>query len=452
MSLSKTDQAILLLTAHFSGAKGASVSPLTPTEYGRFSRWLLDSGFRPDDLFDRYDSVIESWLDPKSKIPPQRLKDLLGRGAAMGIALDKWSNAGIWVMTRADAGYPQRLKNKLRSDAPPVLFGVGNQKLLDSGGIAIVGSRSIDSEDESYARSIAESGAREGKNVVSGGAKGVDSTAMKAALAVNGTAVGVLSNGLFAAALASEWRPKLRSTDLCLISPFNPEARFHVGMAMARNKYIYCLADYAVVVRSDKGKGGTWAGAIEAIKKKLAPVYVRSDSNAPGNAALMESGAKPLNRPKVVKGAWLVAALNPPALKEKLSPADSTTVSEPYAATYSPNEVGTDLATGSDREGNPAQLAQPAELPQTSFSTPEEELRSNGKDVFYSHFRNCLLETLQQHSEVTLKELKQRHADLVPSQLSSWLTRVVEEGVVVKVGKKQLYTLPECEAKQQSLL
>jgi len=216
---------------------------------------------------------------------------------------------------------------------------------------------------------------------------------MKAALAVDGTAVGVLSNGLFAAALASEWRPKLRSTDLCLISPFNP---------MARNKYIYCLADYAVVVRSDKGKGETWAGATEAIKKKLAPVYVRSDSNAPGNAALMESGAKPLNRPKAVEGAWLVAALNPPAVKEKLSPTDSTTVSGPDAATYSPSEVATDLATCSNREGNPAQLAQPAELHQTSFSTPEEELHSNGKDVFYPHFRNCLLETLQQHSEVTL--------------------------------------------------
>lgn len=111
-----------------------------------------------------------------------------------------------------------------------------------------------------------------------------------------------------------------------------------------------------------------------------------------------------------------------------------------------------DLLTAVLLPDDEAQLAQPPGLSKAISSAPEEELRSDDKDVFYSHFQNRLLETLQQHSEVTLKELKQRHADLVPSQLSSWLARVVEEGVVVKVGKKQLYTLPECEAKQQSLL
>jgi predicted Rossmann fold nucleotide-binding protein DprA/Smf involved in DNA uptake len=59
------------------------------------------------------------------------------------------------------------------------------------------------------------------------------------------------------------------SGDLVLITPFNPEAGFNVGHAMARNRYIYCLADAAVVVSSAAGKGGTWSGALEDIEAEL---------------------------------------------------------------------------------------------------------------------------------------------------------------------------------------
>ena len=106
--------------------------------------------------------------------------------------------------------------------------------------------------------------------MVSGGAKGVDEAAMLAALEVDGTALGILANGLLPMALSSKWRPHLRKNELCLVSPHYPEAPFHVGNAMGRNKYIYCLADYGLVVRSEKGEGGTWAGATEAIKKNMA--------------------------------------------------------------------------------------------------------------------------------------------------------------------------------------
>ena len=93
-------------------------------------------------------------------------------------------------------------------------------------------------------------------NVVSGGARGVDATAMLAALEIDGTATGVLANGLLSAALSGEWRRYVKKNDLCLVSTNSPEAPFQVGLAMGRNKYIYCLADYALIVRSEKEKGG----------------------------------------------------------------------------------------------------------------------------------------------------------------------------------------------------
>jgi len=39
-----------------------------------------------------------------------------------------------------------------------------------------------------------------------------------------------------------------------------------VGGAMGRNKLIYGLADFGVVVSSDHKTGGTWGGAVEALK------------------------------------------------------------------------------------------------------------------------------------------------------------------------------------------
>ena len=107
----------------------------------------------------------------------------------------------------------------------------------------------------------------------------------------------ILADGLLKAALSSKWRRPLQRRELCLASPFAPEASFQVGNAMARNKYVYAIADYAVVVRSDQEKGGTWAGATEALKKRLAPVFVNPDAKAEGNAALLELGALPLPLP-----------------------------------------------------------------------------------------------------------------------------------------------------------
>lgn len=64
---------------------------------------------------------------------------------------------------------------------------------------------------------------------------------------------------------------------------------------MGRNKLIYTLADFAIVVASDKGKGGTWFGAIEALKSKWIPVFILTYEEMPeGNQALIEEGGLPL--------------------------------------------------------------------------------------------------------------------------------------------------------------
>ena len=56
-----------------------------------------------------------------------RVTHLLDRGAALALIVEKWERAGLWVISRSDACYPERLKRYLGQTAPPLLYGVGSQ-------------------------------------------------------------------------------------------------------------------------------------------------------------------------------------------------------------------------------------------------------------------------------------------------------------------------------------
>ena len=391
--LSPDSQAILLLAGRFSSGRQRDFTPLTPTEYGRLARWLRDEGLTPKDLKERLDEVLGRWSDPKRKITEERLRYLMGRGGSMGIALEKWASAGIWILTRADAGYPSRLRKRLADQAPPLLFGVGEPSRLEKGGLAIVGSRNIEPEEEDYAKRVGAQAAREGLNVVSGGAKGVDELAMRAALDAEGTAIGVLASGVMKAALSGTWRPFLRRKDLCLVSPYYPDAGFQVGQAMGRNKYVYCLADYGLVVRADEGEGGTWSGAEEAIGKQLAPLFVNPHSTASGNRVLLKMGGMSLRLAEdSAQEQWLKIALE-----------------------------------------SAQQAAEPDQPAEVAVVHPVEG------DVFYGAFLQWMDAQLKSAGVITLRELESRHQDVTAPQLKKWLQRALDDREIERIGRAHRY-------------
>ena len=292
MLLTPQAQAVLLLNISFGKSDSGGSKPLTPTEWRRFATWLHDHGLEPSVLLKGdLDALLDGW--EHRTVKRERLRALLNRGAALGLSLERWERAGLWVLTRSDADYPERLKRRLGRAAPAVLFGCGNTALLERGGIAVVGSRNAGEDGLEFARKLGSEAAAQGHSLVSGGARGVDRRAMQGALERGGAALGVLADSLLRSAMAAGYRQYILSGDLALISPFNPEARFHVGKAMERNAYIYCLADAAVVVGSEAGKGGTWNGAEENLKHGRVPLWVKPDE-APGsgNPELVRRGAK----------------------------------------------------------------------------------------------------------------------------------------------------------------
>jgi predicted Rossmann fold nucleotide-binding protein DprA/Smf involved in DNA uptake len=290
-TLSPDTQAILLLCASFGQKGSTEVKPLNVSEYSQVVEWLKINHLRPSNLLDSEFDLNSS----QTPISPERLKALLKRGVTLSLATEKWMSQGIWILSRADRQYPQRLKDYLQHQAPPIIYGVGNTLLLSKGGLAIVGSRNVDEEGTEYTQRVAQACVDSEIQVISGGAKGVDRTAMISALEVGGTVVGVMADSLSKEAVSVKYREGLQSQRLTLVSAYDPDAGFNVGTAMGRNKYIYALAEYALVVCSDLNKGGTWTGATEALEKhKSVQVFVRTQGNiTEGNRKLLEKGANP---------------------------------------------------------------------------------------------------------------------------------------------------------------
>ena len=291
MTIAPNTQAVLLLTSRFSKSGSNSAKPLTPKEWGRFAAWLRDHDLTPQQLMSCHPrELLSGWTDPQ--ITPDRLEALLNRGSALAIAMEKWLRAGLWVIARSDTAYPSRLKKLLGTQSPAILFGCGNQSLLDRGGLAVVGSRNVPDEDLQYARELGMTAASQGYSVVSGGARGVDQAVMLGALESEGTAVGVLADSLLRSCLSGKYRNYLVASNLVLISPFHPEAGFHPGNAMQRNRYVYCLSDAALVAHSGV-KGGTWNGATENLKRGWVPLWVKPTADvAAGNSGLVDQGGR----------------------------------------------------------------------------------------------------------------------------------------------------------------
>ena len=318
--LSADTQAVLLLTAPLivgRGAAGGRPEPLSDGEYDHLARGLREHERAPADLLGA--DAGAALEECASGLERDRLERLLGRGVLLSQVVERWRARGLWVLGRADADYPRRLKERLRRRAPPLLYGFGDRAVLDGGGLAVVGSRNVDDAMVAYAARAGRLAAAARRTLISGGARGIDPAAMRGALEAGGRVVGALANDLERAVMRRGDREVLMDGRLVLISPYDPAVGFQVWRAMRRNRLIYALADAALVVAADHGKGGTWAGAVEQLKKyRRVPVYVRAAGETEkGLEELRKRGARPWPEPETPEA--FEDVLDPPPLPQGLA-------------------------------------------------------------------------------------------------------------------------------------
>lgn len=429
MNLSATAQTTLLLTSHFSKTRQDDARPLTNVEWGRFALWLKEKNMTPAELLvSAPKPLLAGWHD--SRISQERILALLSRGHSLALAVEKWQRAGLWVVTRSDAEYPKRLKARLKESSPPVLFGCGNKSLLNDGGIAVVGSRNACEADLLFSDRLGAKAAAQGIGIVSGGARGVDEAAMLGAMQAGGAVIGVVADSLLRAATGAKWRKGLMDGSAVLVSPFYPEAGFNAGNAMARNKYIYCLADTSVVVHSGK-KGGTLNGARENLKHRWVPLWVKPtrDEDA-ANELLVEQGGRWCEEDaQCLDLHALLAAPLPVVGAEKYNQSDLFSPADEHVDVFSSRvqEPGAEIpyarASGAQPEKQESAAGEGLQAP----GAPTDFYR-----VFVAELSRIAIEPLK-GDEVSEK------TGLHKSQVTDWLKRALDDGYVKKLNRPVRY-------------
>ena len=452
--LSSNTQAILLLTAPLiAGRQKPSASPLTNSEYRRLAHRLRELRREPADLLKS--GAREILKECPNSLETERLDRLLGRGFLLSQAVERWRTRAIWVVSRADSAYPRRLKKHLGEGAPPILYGCGEASILDTGGLAVVGSRHVSEALISYTENVGRLVAAAQRTLVSGGARGIDQAAMRGALEAGGRATGVLGDSLEKSVTRREYRDALMTGRLMLMCPYDPAAGFQVGHAMQRNKLIYALADAALVVNSDYRKGGTWTGAVEQLDNlKLVPIYVRSDGDrGKGLDALQERGALSWPNPRDPES--LDDCLNVRSISEpgdqgrgtiSTGERDGSVPLEEEPHESKDREKATS-ATVEPSESTPAdeQFAQVRALLQGSPETRTEAeiaeiLRVSKKQagIWLMQFVELELRELFEHSDAPKTEAEVSEALRVSSgKVRGTLKRLLEEKSIERIPRKR---------------
>ena len=210
-------------------------------------------------------------------------RDAVGRAATLELEIVPWF----------DCRYPALLG--CTPDPPPVLWVKGDTELFASPAVAIVGSRAATPYAVQVARRLAGELAERGVVVVSGLARGVDSSAHEGCLASGGATIAVLGSGLdrIYPAEHSSLSKKIACKGM-LLSELAPGSAPLPGNFPLRNRIISGISLGTVVVEASESSGSliTAACALRQGRDVMAvPGSVLSGRNR-GSHGLLKDGAK----------------------------------------------------------------------------------------------------------------------------------------------------------------
>ena len=200
------------------------------------------------------------------------------------------------TITLNDRCYPALLKEVY--DAPKRLYIRGNKEILNDVGIAIVGCRDNTKYGELIAKNFGYHLSKNGINVISGLAKGIDSFAHIGALYAKGKTIAVLGNGI-------DWvypkenekiAKKIIQYGGCIVSEYPVGSKLEKLNFPARNRIISGLSKAVVVVEAKEKSGAliTAEFALEQGKDVFVVPGNITSKQSNGTNELIKQGAIPV--------------------------------------------------------------------------------------------------------------------------------------------------------------
>lgn len=261
----------LLLCSHLGDPERR---PLSPAQIRRLAN-RLRSAKRIDG--DRELEAGDLTALGYSQSDAQRIIALLSAEEQLDWYLAKARKFGCVPVTRVTPGYPRLLLRRLGDDAPGCLWARGDIDILCKPGIALVGSRDLHPENESFARRAGAEAAGQGLTLISGNARGADRAAQNAALTAGGQVISILADRL---------TDHVPPRNVLYLSEEDFDMEFSAQRALSRNRCIHALGNVAIAAQLSLRTGGTWDGSVKNLRFGWSPLYVfRDDSES---ARLME--------------------------------------------------------------------------------------------------------------------------------------------------------------------
>ena len=265
------ERGFLLLCCHLGDPQRR---PLTVAQFRKLARLVRAGEKSPDDRdLEPGDLMALGYGKEESR----RIVELFAGEALLDRYLQKARRAGCVPLTWLTPGYPQRLLEALGDDAPACLWARGDLSILDRDGIALVGSRDLNPENQRFAHQAGQEAARQGLVLISGNARGADRTAQNAALASGGQVISIVADELQNHAIRD---------NVLYLSEEGFDLEFSAQRALSRNRCIHALGHAAIAAQCSLQTGGTWDGSVKNLRFGWSPLCVFDDGSE--SARLLE--------------------------------------------------------------------------------------------------------------------------------------------------------------------
>lgn len=212
---------------------------------------------------------------------------------------EKMTDRGISFVYMGEENYPKKLMHI--PDAPFALYYAGKLPGDDKMTIAIVGARNCSAYGRAMARQFGEILAREGVQIVSGMARGIDGIGQQAALDAGGYSLGVLGCGVdicYPPENKPLYEQLIAQGGIC--SEYPPGIEPRAVLFPPRNRIISGLCDCVLVIEAKERSGTliTVDMALEQGREVYALPGRVSDPLSRGCNRLIRQGASPALSPQ----------------------------------------------------------------------------------------------------------------------------------------------------------
>jgi len=279
--LNPREKGFLLLTSHL-GVPDRKV--LTQPQLRQLSRRIAGAASPGEDRDLELQDLIRLGYGADMAV---RILSLLNDEEILSHYLHRGRQSGCTPLTRVSAAYPQILRSRLGADAPGCLWIKGDRSVLQTPGIALVGSRELSDKNRAFAEAVGIRAAERGLALISGNARGADRTAQEACLRHGGSVISIVADRLD--------RQEARERVL-YVSEDGFDLPFCAHRALSRNRVIHCWGELTFVAQARLGVGGTWDGTVQNLRSGWSTVVCFRDGSD-AMAALEEQGAYPAGIP-----------------------------------------------------------------------------------------------------------------------------------------------------------